>query len=104
MLGITTGMRMYEYWIALFEENERLYKLHQPTATDMEIAECVYNEFPGCAVKLKWVGGRRKRYNDGLMYKGMKPPKVKSQRYGLRGQVVNIKSRRELNEESLTGR
>ena len=94
--GKKYGLGICQFWVYIFELNERLPKKRK--MTDEEIKRQVREEYPNrkSIKKLGPVGGRgtttvnyhRQLYNGGRYTRGI-PPKVISYRYGADGNEVN---------------
>lgn len=94
--GQNTGMGICEFWVYLFELNEKLPKGRK--MTDEEIKRQMWIEFPErkSVHRLGPVGSKgdatvnenRQLYNRGRFTRGV-PPTKKSRRYGIDGSQVN---------------
>lgn len=90
--GKHSGLGVFEFFVLLFEANERLPRNQK--LTDAEIARQVIREYPDRSIAAKLqsgelvVGKYRCYYNSGRLNNGVKPL-IKSARYGETGEQVN---------------
>lgn len=89
--GVNTELGVIECWIALFLENEKRHaRGGKPLPrTNPEITKFMINEFPKKDSAIyRYPNKAMYRYNRGLMYTGMKKPKIKAYRYDSKGRRV----------------
>lgn len=88
-VGVTSGVRINETWIRVFEKNEQVDESER--LTDKQITEFMKSEFPGMrAMILDQIGVARSKYNRGGFHKKdengrVVRPKIHSNPQGLPG-------------------